>query len=289
MWTENDEGHKPCIYSGDDEYDEATYIIKQINHLKTEEYYKYSDFAVLYRMNSQSRAIEDILRRENIPYKIIGGLKFYERKEIKDIIAYLRLIFNTNDNLSLKRIINEPKRGVGKTSLDAIQEVADSNGISMYEVIKNAAQYGLNRVFINTREFIEQIENLIAKKDEIKILTNNVLKNCTVYNYEKNEATTIYNFDKMNSLDKYDIYLSGAVSLISIENTENKTGRELVVFRDSFASSFVPLLVEGYDKITLIDTRYISPKILSQYIEFNDQDILFLYSTSIINNSYTLK
>ena len=127
------------------------------------------------------------------------------------------------------------------------------------------------------------------EKDEIKILTNNVLENCIVYNYEKNEATTIYNFDKMNSLDKYDIYLSGAVSLISIENTENKTGRELVVFRDSFASSFVPLLVEGYDKITLIDTRYISPKILSQYIEFNDQDILFLYSTSIINNSYTLK
>ena len=127
------------------------------------------------------------------------------------------------------------------------------------------------------------------EKDEIKILTNNVLKNCTVYNYEKNEATTIYNFDKMNSLDKYDIYLSGAVSLISIENTENKIGKELVVFRDSFASSFVPLLVEGYDKITLIDTRYISPKILSQYIEFNDQDILFLYSTSIINNSYTLK
>ena len=75
------------------------------------------------------------------------------------------------------------------------------------------------------------------------------------YNYEKNEATTIYNFDKMNSLDKYDIYLSGAVSLISIENTENKTGRELVVFRDSFASSFVPLLVEGYDKITLIDNQ----------------------------------
>ena len=127
------------------------------------------------------------------------------------------------------------------------------------------------------------------EKDEIKILTNNVLKNCTVYNYEKNEATTIYNFDKMNSLDKYDIYLSGAVSLISIENSKNKTGRELVVFRDSYASSLIPLLVEGYDKITLVDTRYISPKILNQYIEFNNQDILFLYSTSIINNSYTLK
>ena len=115
------------------------------------------------------------------------------------------------------------------------------------------------------------------------------MENCIVYNYEKNETITIYNVDKKNSLDKYDIYLSGAVSLISIENTENKTGRELVVFRDSYASSLIPLLVEGYDKITLVDTRYISPKILKQYIEFNNQDILFLYSTSIINNSYTLK
>ena len=169
LWTENDEGNKPVIYSGEDEYDEATYIVGRINSLKTEEYYKYSDFAVLYRMNSQSRAIEDILRREDIPYKIIGGLKFYERKEIKDIVAYLRLIFNSNDNLSLKRIINEPKRGIGKTSIDNIQEVADSNGISMYEVIKNAEQYGLNRVYINTREFIEQIEYLKSIKDQAKI------------------------------------------------------------------------------------------------------------------------
>ena len=120
-------------------------------------------------MNSQSRAIEDILRRENIPYKIIGGLKFYERKEIKDIIAYLRLIFNSADNLSLKRIINEPKRGVGKTSLDAVQETADKNGISMYEVIKKSAEFGLNRVYTNTREFVEQMEYLKAKKDEMKM------------------------------------------------------------------------------------------------------------------------
>ena len=81
------------------------------------EYYKYSDFAVLYRMNTQSRSIEDILRREDIPYKIVGGLKFYERKEIKDIISYLRLAYNTKDNLSLRRIINEPKRGVRKNKL----------------------------------------------------------------------------------------------------------------------------------------------------------------------------
>ena len=169
LWTENDEGNLPCIYQGDDEYDEARYIVEQINHLKTEEYFKYSDYAILYRMNSQSRAIEDILRREDIPYKIIGGLKFYERKEIKDAISYLRLIANTSDNISLKRIINEPKRGIGKTSLDNVEEISYQVGISMYEVIKNAEQYGLNRVFANSREFIELIEEMRSKKEELEI------------------------------------------------------------------------------------------------------------------------
>ena len=169
LWTENDIGELPNFFCGDNEYDEATYVVEQINRLRREEYLKYSDFAVLYRMNAQSRAIEDILRREDIPYKIIGGLKFYERKEIKDIIAYLRLIYNPSDNLSLKRIINEPKRGVGKTSIDNISKISEENNISMYEIIKNAADFGLNRVFVNTRDFIDQIEYLISKKDEIKI------------------------------------------------------------------------------------------------------------------------
>ena len=169
LWTANDEGELPSIYQSEDEYDEASYVVKQINHLKTEEYYKYSDFVVLYRMNSQSRAIEDILRREDIPYKIVGGLKFYERKEIKDIIAYLRLIYNTSDNISLKRIINEPKRGIGKTSLDNIQQISEQNGISMYEVIKNAEQFGLNRVKANADDFINLIEELRTKQNELSI------------------------------------------------------------------------------------------------------------------------
>lgn len=169
LWTENEEGHLPCIYCGGDEYDEGRYIVEQINHLKTEEYYKNSDFTILYRMNAQSRAIEDILMREGIPYKVIGGLKFYERKEIKDIIAYLRLIHNSADNLSLKRIINEPKRGIGKTSIEQIQEISDKTGNSMYEIIRNAQEYGLTRVFSNSRDFIEQIEYLKSKKDELKI------------------------------------------------------------------------------------------------------------------------
>lgn len=169
LWTQNDEGNLPHVYQADNEYDEGAYIVEQIEHLKREEYYKYSDFTVLYRMNTQSRAIEDIFRRENIPYRIIGGLKFYERKEIKDIIAYLRLIQNSNDNLSLKRIINEPKRGIGKTSLEKIEQLAVTNEVSMYEVIQKADEYGLNRVYLNSREFINIIEELKTKKDGITI------------------------------------------------------------------------------------------------------------------------
>ena len=178
LWTENEEGSLPKIYQGSDEYDEARYIVEQINHLKTEEYFNYQDYAILYRMNSQSRVIETILAREDIPYKVIGGLKFYERKEIKDAISYLRLIANQSDNISLKRIINEPKRGIGKTSLDKIQEISENSGTSMYEIIKNADKYELPRVYANSREFIELIEELKNKKDELSIseLLEEVLK-----------------------------------------------------------------------------------------------------------------
>ena len=169
LWTEQKGGHLPTVSRLDNEYEEANFIVEQINKLKREEYYKYSDFTVLYRMNAQSRSIEDIFRRENIPYKMIGGLKFYERKEIKDTIAYLRLIHNHADNLSLQRIINEPKRGIGQTSLEKIETISTQNGISMYDVIKNAEQYGLNKVFLNSREFINTIEELSSKKEELLI------------------------------------------------------------------------------------------------------------------------
>ena len=169
LWTENKEGNMPKLHVAKNEYDEASYIVEQIEHLRREEYFKYSDFTVLYRTNAQSRAIEDILRRENIAYKIIGGLKFYERKEIKDTISYLRLIQNPSDNLSLQRVINEPKRGIGKTSLEKVEQIANANEISMYEVIKNAENYGLNKVFLNSREFVNVIEEMHSKKDDMLI------------------------------------------------------------------------------------------------------------------------
>ena len=169
LWTENEIGNLPKIFSADNEYDEGRYVAEQIEHLIREEKYKYSDFAVLYRMNTQSRAIEDILRREAIPYKMVGGLKFYERKEIKDIISYLRLAQNPSDNLSLTRVINEPKRGIGKTSLDQVEQLANHNEVSMYEVIKDANLYGLNRVYLKSREFVDLIEDARAKKDTMSV------------------------------------------------------------------------------------------------------------------------
>ena len=204
LWTKNGEGSLPTVFRGDNEYDEASYIVEQIHRLKREEYYKYQDFVILYRMNAQSRSIEDIFRRENISYKIVGGLKFYERKEIKDIIAYLRLIQNTSDNLSLTRIINEPKRGIGKTSLENVEQIAGKNGISMYEVIKRADEFGLNRVFLNSREFVNQIEELRQKKDSI--LISELIKetlNKTGYTKALEDEETTEAETRLENLDEF--------------------------------------------------------------------------------------
>ena len=246
LWTQNDIGELPNVFCGDNEYDEGSYIVEQINRLRREEYFKYQDFTVLYRMNAQSRAIEDILRRENIPYKIIGGLKFYERKEIKDAIAYLRLIYNPSDNLSLKRIINEPKRGVGKTSIDNISKIAEDTNISMYEIIKNAADYGLNRVFVNTREFVEQIEYLISKKDELTIseLIKETL-NKTWYTKALENENTIEAESRIQNLEEF--------LTVAMEFEEEASDNPLAEFLEGITlSSDIDGMEEEEDSITLM-------------------------------------
>lgn len=246
LWTSNEAGTLPKVYRGENEYDEANYIIGEINALRREEYYKYSDFAVLYRMNTQSRSIEDILRRENIPYKVIGGLKFYERKEIKDIIAYLRLIHNTSDNLSLTRIINEPKRGVGKTSLDKVEQIANTNGISMYEVIKRADEFGLNRVFSNTREFIATIEELRDSKDSqvISELIKDTLKK-TGYTKALEEENTI---EAENRIDNLNEFLT-----VAIEFEEQAADNSLTEFLEGITlSSDLDGMEETDESVTLM-------------------------------------
>lgn len=121
------------------------------------------------------------------------------------------------------------------------------------------------------------------KPDKMNILINDVLNNCTTYNYETKKNGKIY--DEKITQDRYDIYLSGATPIISIENKNANTDKKLLLFRDSFGSSLAPLLIENYSKITLIDLRYISSKMLNQFIEFENQDVLFLYSTVVLNQN----
>ena len=246
LWTENEEGPLPIFHVSDDEYDEGRYIVEQINHLRREEYYKYSDFAILYRMNSQSRAIEEILRREDIPYKIVGGLKFYERKEIKDIISYLRLINNPSDNLALKRIINEPKRGIGKTSLDKIQTISEQTGIPMYQIIKEADQYGLNRVYANAQGFIEVIEDLISKKDEYTIteLIKHTLKE-SGYTKALEDENSIEAENRIENLEEF--------LTVAVQFEEEEADNDLSTFLEGITlSSDIDGIDEEEESVTLM-------------------------------------
>lgn len=125
--------------------------------------------------------------------------------------------------------------------------------------------------------------------DTIGYLTNDEIEGCTVHNFEKDSEGKVYDLEKYEGLDPYDIYLSGAVSLLEITNPKGDKDKELVIFRDSFGSSLSPLLLSGYSKITLVDIRYIASDMVSQFVDFDNQDVLVLYSTMMINSSLTLK
>lgn len=127
---------------------------------------------------------------------------------------------------------------------------------------------------------------LDIEPDKISILTNKTIEKCTTYNFETKKTGKIYDEEKLNkSSDKYDIYLSGSTYLMTIQNPNSTTERELILFRDSFGSSIAPLLVENYKKITLVDVRYISSKLLGDYIDFKNQDVLFLYNSLVLNQN----
>lgn len=130
---------------------------------------------------------------------------------------------------------------------------------------------------------------LPLKPDTMKYLTNDEIESCIVTNFEKNITGKVYNESDYENLDSYDFFLFGAVPVLEISNPKGKSDKELVIFRDSFSSSLTPLLLSSYSKITLIDIRYISPELISNYIQFEDQDVLFIYSTLLVNSSSTLK
>ncbi len=125
--------------------------------------------------------------------------------------------------------------------------------------------------------------------EKIKYLTNSTLDNCKAYDYQNHKEMPVYDMEKAVGKDPYEMYLGGPLSLVTIENEQAKTDKELIIFRDSFGSAIAPLLAEGYSKITLVDIRYIHPDVIGNYIEFDSRDVLFLYSTSVLNNSETIK
>ena len=130
---------------------------------------------------------------------------------------------------------------------------------------------------------------LPMKPETMYVMESELLKDCKVYDYESGKYTDVYNMDKLTSRDLYDVFLSGSRSLLTIENPNAASDRELIIFRDSFGSSLAPLLVQEYAKVTLVDIRYIQIDLLGRFLEFNGQDVLFLYSTLVLNNSETIK
>ncbi len=175
LWTENEEGEKIQFYKAEDEKDEAKYIIGQIKSLVSKER-KYSDFGILYRINAQSRIIEDYLMSEALPYKVVGGLKFYDRKEIKDVISYLRVLYNPMDNVSLKRIINEPKRGIGKTAIENIQKSATEKNTSCWEILRNIDVCpDVARAKNGIKEFYNLIEGIKNEANNENMLVSQII------------------------------------------------------------------------------------------------------------------
>ncbi len=160
LFTENATGEKIKLVRTMTDNDEGKFIADAIQEQRLRNHYKNKDFALLYRTNAQSRAFEENLRRHNIPYTIYGGISFYQRKEIKDYVAYLRLIVNPKDEEALKRIINYPVRGIGKTSMDRAVMNANERNISMWEVLENASQYGFKAGILQSiEEFVLMIRS----------------------------------------------------------------------------------------------------------------------------------
>ena len=172
---------------------------------------------------------------------------------------------------------------------EAIVDAADALCQALGVPLSSEMQYRKN-VFTNSFYGVYKGQAALPMEPEqIIVLQNDILDGCRVFNYEINRYGEIYDETKLTSRDQYDIYLSGAAALLKIENPAQNNGRHLVVFRDSFGSSMVPLLVHGYETVTLVDIRYVASDILGQFVEFTNQDVLFLYSTTVLNNSSSLK
>ena len=272
-------------HNSNDLYVYNNYIVKQL--------YPLSENSVSRLINKIDFIKNNYLKNNNIYFSIVpdknyfisnGNLKLdYSKMEnmMKTNLNYAHYI-NVFDLLSLDNYYKTDTHWKQETLIDVAKKFASEMNFTISD------NYKVEKIV----DFLGVYAGQLPIKNDyesINILVSDSTKNSKVYNYENNKTTDVYDLTKKDSMDKYDIYLSGAVPLITITNDAALNDRELIVFRDSYGSSLVPLFTSGYKKITVVDTRYISPKILDQYIEFNDQDVLFLYSTLLINNSSSLK
>ncbi len=205
LYSVKGEGDKITLFEAESDYEESLYTAKKIKELHKDGV-NYEDMAILYRTNAQSRSFEEALMSNNTPYKIVGGLRFYERKEIKDIIAYLKLIYNKNDAQSLRRIINVPKRGIGDTTLKKIIDIADEKEISAFQVIENINDYPEfssrhTGVLLN---FASMINSLIEKQKNYELSEfASILLEETGYLRELKEEDTVENQSRIDNLQEF--------------------------------------------------------------------------------------
>lgn len=264
--------------------------------------YLYNDYIIeeTYPLNKDSvinvtNKINDIKRTylnetNNIYYSIVPDKNYFVNDDnLKLDYDELKNIMNSNLDIKYIDIFNELSlEDYYKTDThwkeERLFKVVNKLSKEMNFNITN--NYSFKRI----SDFNGTYSSRIVRKDikdEIYILDN--VNDINVYNFETNGYEKVYDLMKLNSLDKYNVYLSGSVSLLKIESMNTNSAKELIVFRDSYGSSLIPLMMNGYKSITVVDTRYISPSMLSNYIDFNNKDILFLYSTLLINDSFTLK
>ncbi|WP_369901350.1 DNA helicase PcrA [Bacillus manliponensis] len=207
LWTDNMAGNKISYYRAATEKDEAYFIAKKIRDDVASGARNYTDFAVLYRTNAQSRMVEEIFLKSNIPYKIVGGIKFYDRKEIKDILAYLRLIANPDDEISFARIINVPKRGVGATSIDKIINYGVQNGLPLTAVLDEIEHVGVSAKIAKTvKEFADQLHNWVNMQEYLSVteLVEEVIEKTGYRDMLKNERS----LEAEGRLENLDEFLS---------------------------------------------------------------------------------
>lgn len=257
LWTENDQGDKITYYRGDSERDEGRFIVSEIQRLQREQQRKYGDFAVLYRTNAQSRVVEETFLKANIPYKMVGGHKFYDRKEIKDILAYLQVIANPADSLSLLRIINVPKRGVGAGSIEKLQSFAALHDFSLLEAGQNVALSSLKG---KAATEIEKLAQSLADFNQmipylsVTELTREVLEKT---GYE-DELKRQNNLESQNRLENLEEFLSVTMEFDKTYETQPEEEQEapedkLTIFLNDLALlSDVDSYEEEASEVTLM-------------------------------------